>query len=479
MEKDFMNYTGDPRAVLIHFNDKHDSNGRFAKKSGGASTRGTDKFIGPRNTDPILGVKPGEINIAKTWAKDVINKDDLDPQYGIDWMLSNIDQNSEAFDILAQDIGDGVMRAARAMVEYYVTESSSPMYQKFRDDNYHSPEEYLTGSVNLTNRIMADLADLYKDSAVITNYLNSDGGKKDVADEIGRALRDLYENNRPKATNKLKNKKHEKNVVDKTGSIDKKESVTLESIKKQYPKAPAAAINEIYKAKVEQQRKKKNASMRGTNKMPETAKHDSFMDYTGDPRAVLIHYNPNHNPKNGQFTSSPSVLMGRYIEIDEKTGKKKLTELGKARLEHDIKRNAQKKKDDQIKGTPDEIAAKLTDPHRWVTEDLNSAQQGLQNAQNMTKALKDFEQKKLDRRPKVRKKTLDLSQMTDQELNAQINRFLLEERYQDIFNPKVQPEVSKGKQWLMNTLEVAGGALAVGASAVTIAKAIHELKKGT
>ena len=30
----------------------------------------------------------------------------------------------------------------------------------------------------------------------------------------------------------------------------------------------------------------------------------------------------------------------------------------------------------------------------------------------------------------------------------------------------------------MNTLEVAGGALAVGASAVTIAKAIHEMKKG-
>lgn len=194
-------------------------------------------------------------------------------------------------------------------------------------------------------------------------------------------------------------------------------------------------------------------------------------DYKDDPRAVLIHYNPNHDPRTGQFTSG---MMSRYVTIDPKTGKSVLTDLGAARWEHDKKRNAQKKKDDQVK---DEN--KLIDPHRWVKEDLDAYQQGLQNAQNLAKSLKDYEQKKLDRRPKIRQKSLDLSGMTDQELNAQINRFLLEERYQDIFNPKVAPEVSKGKRWLMNTMEVAGGALAVGVSAVTIAKAIHEMKKGT
>lgn len=213
------------------------------------------------------------------------------------------------------------------------------------------------------------------------------------------------------------------------------------------------------------------------------------LNYKDDPRAVLIHFNPNHDPKTGKFTgkgsgrlygASPSYWgKERYVTTDPKTGKEILTEAGKARLDHDLKRNAQKKKDDQIKGTEAEIRAKLTDPHRWVKEDLDAYQQGLQNAQNLTKSLKDYEQKKLDRRPKSRRKKLDLSEMTDQELNAQINRFLLEERYQDIFNPKVAPEVSKGKQWLMNTMEVAGGALAVGVSAVTIAKAIHEMKKGT
>ena len=208
------------------------------------------------------------------------------------------------------------------------------------------------------------------------------------------------------------------------------------------------------------------------------------ISYKDDPRAVLIHFNPNHDPKTGQFTGkgkgrlyggSPSYWgKERYVTTDPNTGKEVLTDLGKARWEHDKKRNAQKKKDDQVK---DEN--KLIDPHRWVKEDLDAYQQGLQNAQNLTKSLKDYEQKKLDRRPKSRRKKLDLSEMTDQELNAQINRFLLEERYQDIFNPKVAPEVSKGKQWLMNTMEVAGGALAVGVSAVTIAKAIHEMKKGT
>lgn len=219
------------------------------------------------------------------------------------------------------------------------------------------------------------------------------------------------------------------------------------------------------------------------------------IDYKGDPRAVLCHFNLNHDPKTGKFSkkgsgrtygAAPSTPnpnsndlgfgMDKYVTTDA-SGKRVLTELGKQRLAYDVKRNAQKKKDDQIKGTQAEIEAKLTDPHRWVTEDLNSYQQGLQSAQNMTKSIKDFEQRKLDSRPKVRKKKLDLSNMTDQELNAQINRYLLEQRYQDIFNPKEPPEVSKGKQWLLRTLEIAGAAAGVGVSAVTIAKAIHDMKK--
>ena len=192
------------------------------------------------------------------------------------------------------------------------------------------------------------------------------------------------------------------------------------------------------------------------------------LDYRGDIRATLCHYNLFHDPNTGQFTSAP---FGRekYVKPDGT-----LTAEGRARWEHDKKKNAQKKKDDRIK---DDELEKLIDPHRWVKEDMDALQAGLTNAQQFTKAMSDMEKKKLASRPAVRKKTLDLTNITDQELKTQIDRYLLEQKYQDIFNPKEQPPVSTGKKWLLNTLDIAGGALAVGVSAVTIAKAVHDLKK--
>lgn len=202
----------------------------------------------------------------------------------------------------------------------------------------------------------------------------------------------------------------------------------------------------------------------------------SAIDFSDDPRVVLIHRgggNPYHDPKTGQFTTGLGI--GKYID-----SKGNLTEEGKKRLAHDKRRNAQKKKDDQVKAkdgmTVDEI---LTDPHRWVKEDLNEIESGLKAAGALTGDVNKFLKSQEAKRPAVRKKRLTLKDMTDAELQAQINRYLLEQRYEDIFNPKEPPEVSKGKKFLMNTLEVTGGVLAVGASAVTIAKALHELKKGS
>lgn len=199
----------------------------------------------------------------------------------------------------------------------------------------------------------------------------------------------------------------------------------------------------------------------------------NLLDYTDDPRSILCHYNKNHDPKTGQFTTSRG--FGKYVNSDGS-----LTEAGKKRLDHDLKRNAQKKKDDQVKDkdgkTVEDI---LTDPHRWVREDLSEIESSLKAAGALTGDVEKILKQRESKKPLVRKKKLKLDNMTDAELNAQINRYLLEQRYQDIFNPKEPPEVSKGKKYLMGTLEVAGGVLAVGASAVTIAKALHELKKGS
>lgn len=77
--------------------------------------------------------------------------------------------------------------------------------------------------------------------------------------------------------------------------------------------------------------------------------------------------------------------------------------------------------------------------------------------------------------PTVQKPRLDLSKMTDQELRTQINRELLERQYNDLF---AKPEtVSKGRDYVTETLETAGAVLAVGSSALSIALAIKGLKK--
>lgn len=199
-----------------------------------------------------------------------------------------------------------------------------------------------------------------------------------------------------------------------------------------------------------------------------------YLNYKDDPRAVLCHFNKNHDPKTGQFTSGSGV--SRYVRQRPKNRKltrDDLTEEGKRRYDFEVMRNAQKKKDDRVKNEAD-----LLDPHKWVRDDLSDMESALKSGSNLTSQLKGMMDKQESKRPSVRKKKLDLSNMTDQELNAQINRYVLEQRYQDTFNPKQPPEVSKGKKYIMNTLEVAGSVLAVGASAVTIAKAIHDLKKG-
>lgn len=213
-----------------------------------------------------------------------------------------------------------------------------------------------------------------------------------------------------------------------------------------------------------------------------------FIDYTNDPRAVLIHFNPNHDPKNGQFTKSTSggsskssslpFGQDKYVNPDGT-----LTDAGIARLMADYQRNAQKKKDDQVKGEGSDdaerkldVMRKLADPRRWVNEDLSNYEKSIKQTADMAKSIQEYEQKKLANQPKSRRKKLDLSNMTDAELNEKINRYTLEKRYQDIFNPEVPPEVSKGKQWLMNTLAIAGTTLSVAGSAVAIAKVINDMR---
>ena len=78
-------------------------------------------------------------------------------------------------------------------------------------------------------------------------------------------------------------------------------------------------------------------------------------------------------------------------------------------------------------------------------------------------------------RPSTQKERMDLSKMTDQQLRERINRENLERQYSDLFGKPAT--VSKGRQYANKALEMAGEALVLTGSALTVALAIKELKK--
>ena len=78
------------------------------------------------------------------------------------------------------------------------------------------------------------------------------------------------------------------------------------------------------------------------------------------------------------------------------------------------------------------------------------------------------------RKPPSKKMKKELSEMSDQELRARINRLSMEQQYADL-NPS---RTSRGAARAKTILEVAGSVAAIGASAAGIALAIMQMKKG-
>lgn len=114
------------------------------------------------------------------------------------------------------------------------------------------------------------------------------------------------------------------------------------------------------------------------------------------------------------------------------------------------------------------------DPKRWAREDTKRAKQVVDSASYLVKEAKKIEQ---ETRPRATSKRLDLSSMSDQELQQRINRELTERKYNELFSPKEESNISKGREYVSKTLDIAGGVLAVTGSALSIALAIKELQK--
>lgn len=143
-----------------------------------------------------------------------------------------------------------------------------------------------------------------------------------------------------------------------------------------------------------------------------------------------------------------------------------LTEEGKKRYDRDVRENNARKKENRI--NIDE-----PDPKRWVKEDLERRKKLIDLGTDIVKKASDIEK---DSSSKPKKKRMNLSKMTDQELKQSINRELLERQYNDLFGKIENAEISKGRKYAREILNAAGTVLATASSALSIALAIKELK---
>ena len=82
--------------------------------------------------------------------------------------------------------------------------------------------------------------------------------------------------------------------------------------------------------------------------------------------------------------------------------------------------------------------------------------------------------KNLNKSSSQPKEKMNLSKMTDAQMRERINRANLEKQYNDMFAKPAK--ISKGQQYMSETLDIAGSVLAIGSSALGIAIAIKELK---
>lgn len=114
------------------------------------------------------------------------------------------------------------------------------------------------------------------------------------------------------------------------------------------------------------------------------------------------------------------------------------------------------------------------DPNRYAKEDTERTKKLVDSTKQLDESIRLANQSSLNRAIRRNEKNrMDLSSITDQELRQQINRELLERQYNNVFNGL---EVSRGREFATDMLEIAGNALAITSSALGVALAIKELR---
>ncbi len=146
--------------------------------------------------------------------------------------------------------------------------------------------------------------------------------------------------------------------------------------------------------------------------------------------------------------SKPFSGRASDTELAKKIRREELNEMKADNEYHDVLNKYEQNHPDKLKSYQD------------IADSGANAMRQLANVERSTRSA-----------PKIQK--MDLSNMTDQEMRAQINRALLERQYNDLF---AERKSNKGREYVGKTLEVAGGVLAVTSSALGIALSIKALK---
>lgn len=155
-----------------------------------------------------------------------------------------------------------------------------------------------------------------------------------------------------------------------------------------------------------------------------------------------------------------------------------LTNAGKKRYAEDAKSKGYNQQDEDGTyyrggGKKGKGNKETYDPNanRYAIEDNQAAKRVLDDTSTALNKAKNISSREMR---KASKNKMDLSNMTDQEMRDAINRANLERQYNDMF---AEPsKAAKGRERVDRVLEVAGDIVTVGASALTIAIGIMELK---
>lgn len=179
-------------------------------------------------------------------------------------------------------------------------------------------------------------------------------------------------------------------------------------------------------------------------KLGKTSSEAKHSDYTSD---VLCHH--------GVMGMKWGVR--RYQNRDGS-----LTELGKRRLGVESVGDSPAEKRKAHAG----IHANVSTDNRNVGNVLNAGSVGARTGSGMAKKAANREREK-------KRREMDVSKMSDQDLQKAVNRMNLERNYKNL---KTQ-DIATGKDYVADVLDVVGDVASIGASAAMIASAIYMIKR--